>query len=79
MPLFCITETGPSKMHNVRPCVFSRPWLGLIDTLKVENVASTKSRESREKCFATFIEKVASTKCREGRERFFATISTRDF
>ena len=34
-------------------------------TLYVLNVARIKSRESREKIFATFIEKVARTKCRE--------------
>ena len=26
MPLFCITETEPSKMHNIRPCVLIRSW-----------------------------------------------------
>ena len=26
MVLFRITETQPSKMHNVRPYVYSRPW-----------------------------------------------------
>ena len=27
MVLFRITENEPSKMHNVRPYVYSRPWL----------------------------------------------------
>ena len=31
MPLFCITETEPSKMHNIRPCVLSRPWLKICN------------------------------------------------
>ena len=26
MVLFRITENEPSKMHNVRPYVYSRPW-----------------------------------------------------
>ena len=28
MVLFRITENEPSKMHNVRPYVYSRPWSG---------------------------------------------------
>ena len=27
MVLFRITENEPSKMHNVRPYVYSRPWM----------------------------------------------------
>ena len=30
MVLFRITENEPSKMHNVRPYVYSRPWCILI-------------------------------------------------
>ena len=29
MVLFRITENEPSKMHNVRPYVYSRPWLDM--------------------------------------------------
>ena len=30
MVLFRITENEPSKMHNVRPYVYSRPWCALL-------------------------------------------------
>ena len=30
MVLFRITENEPSKMHNVRPYVYSRPWVMLL-------------------------------------------------
>ena len=30
MVLFRITENEPSKMHNVRPYVYSRPWVILF-------------------------------------------------
>ena len=30
MVLFRITENEPSKMHNVRPYVYSRPWMMLL-------------------------------------------------
>ena len=34
MVLFRITENEPSKMHNVRPYVYSRPWWDLKIVLK---------------------------------------------
>ena len=30
MPLFCITETEPSTMHNISPCVLSRPCTNIL-------------------------------------------------
>ena len=30
MVLFRITENEPSKMRNVRPYVYSRPWLSIM-------------------------------------------------
>ena len=33
MVLFRITENEPSKMHNVRPYVYSRPWLPLVSKI----------------------------------------------
>ena len=30
MVLFRITENEPSKMHNVRPYVYSRPWTSMV-------------------------------------------------
>ena len=36
MVLFRITENEPSKMHNVRPYVYSRPWLALKKTANNE-------------------------------------------
>ena len=30
MVLFRITENEPSKMHNVRPYVYSRPWNSIV-------------------------------------------------
>ena len=32
MVLFRITENEPSKMHNVRPYVYSRPWFTVLST-----------------------------------------------
>ena len=29
MVLFRITENEPSKMHNMRPYVYSRPWVAV--------------------------------------------------
>ena len=38
MVLFRITENEPSKMHNVRPYVYSRPWLHILDLNKVTSL-----------------------------------------
>ena len=35
MVLFRITENEPSKMHNVRPYVYSRPWVTQLFTLRL--------------------------------------------
>ena len=34
MVLVRITENEPSKMHNVRPYVYSRPWPHLVDNIE---------------------------------------------
>ena len=45
MVLFRITENEPSKMHNVRPYVYSRPWFVLFamkTKLKMMNMSNLK-------------------------------------
>ena len=34
MVLFRITENEPSKMHNVKPYVYSRPWPEILSILQ---------------------------------------------
>ena len=38
MVLFRITENEPSKMHNVRPYVYSRPWVHLDKDTKINSI-----------------------------------------
>ena len=45
MVLFRITEKEPSKMHNVRPYVYSRPWGNLQKTWKgIKEIINIKSK-----------------------------------
>ena len=40
MPLFCITETEPSKMRNIRPCVSGRISIMHIPSIKLSMAIS---------------------------------------